>query len=99
MADEGKRRSPRICGRYRGYVGDYCCVPGCNNSRGKCSRENRAVSFYKLPTKPSRRRLWLDRIRRDVVNEDGKTIPFQPKSHTRICSDHFYDGKLLFSQL
>ena len=91
MAESDKSKSPRICGRYRGYVGDFCCVPGCTNSRGKCSRENKKV-FYKIPTETKRRQLWLERIRRGDVNESGKVESFEPKSHTRICSEHFVGG-------
>ncbi|KAH3710281.1 hypothetical protein DPMN_069756 [Dreissena polymorpha] len=87
-----KQRSPRIVGKYKGYKGDYCCVPGCSNSRGSCNRLGLKVAFYQIPSNPERRKLWLQRIRRGEVDEHGRIIPFIPKSHTRICSQHFIGG-------
>ncbi|KAH3819182.1 hypothetical protein DPMN_120915 [Dreissena polymorpha] len=42
-------RSPRIAEGYKGTVGDYCCVPGCTNSRGRCKRKGMNLSFYSIP--------------------------------------------------
>ncbi|XP_069102923.1 uncharacterized protein [Argopecten irradians] len=72
-----------IRGRYRGYVGDYCCVPGCTNSRGSCRRAGLNVSFYKFPSDERRKRLWLLNIRRDS---------FVPTKYSRVCSAHFVGG-------
>ncbi|XP_052281395.1 THAP domain-containing protein 11-like [Dreissena polymorpha] len=87
-----KKRSPRIVGKYKGYKGDYCCVPGCTNSRGSCNRLGLKVAFYQMPSNPERQKLWLQRIRRGEVDGHGRTVPFIPKSHTRICSHHFVGG-------
>jgi len=88
-------RSPRIYGKYKGSVGDFCCVPGCSNSRGRCNRMGLKVSFYTFPKDTRRRQLWLDRIRRGVISSDGKVHPFEPKPHSRLCSQHFVGGKLV----
>ena len=62
-----------------------CCVPDCNNRRGKDSR-----SFYSIPKKPEdRRNAFLKGINR--VNADGST--WIPNQNTRICSDHFLTGR------
>ena len=85
-------------GRHRRYVGDFCCVPGCTNSRGKCKNEGIIVSFHKIPQDEKRRTLWLDLIRRDVIidkNGVGKQVPFTPKPSTRICSVHFIGGTMI----
>ncbi|XP_052249182.1 diphosphomevalonate decarboxylase-like isoform X2 [Dreissena polymorpha] len=86
-------RSPRIHGRYKGPTGDFCCVPGCTNSRGKCNRMGKQVSFYTFPRDSKRLKMWLDRIRLDVLSEDGHLVPFTPKNHHRVCSEHFVGGK------
>ena len=85
-----------IRGMYKESVGDYCCVPGCTNSRGKCKRAGIKVSFYKIPADEKRRTLWLSLIHCDVIadkNGVSKQVPFTPKPHTRICSVHFAGGK------
>lgn len=89
-------RSPRIHGRYKGPTGDFCCVPGCYNSRGKCNRMGKKVSFYGFPKDDKRLKLWLDRIRLDVLSDDGHLVPFTPKNHHTVCSEHFVGGKRFF---
>ncbi|XP_013380134.1 uncharacterized protein LOC106151426 [Lingula anatina] len=69
----------------KAYVGDYCCVPGCTNSRGKCNREGQAISFYQFPKDVSRKHNWLCHI---PVEKD-----FTPTTSTRICSVHFAGGR------
>lgn len=85
-------RSPKLSGRYRGSVGDFCCVPGCSNSRGRCKRKGLIVSFYRFPKDRKRADMWLKRIRRDEIC-DGKVVPYELKNHSRICSVHFVGGK------
>ena len=36
MAD--RLRSPKLLSKNKGSSGDFCCVPGCSNSRGGCKR-------------------------------------------------------------
>ncbi|XP_053374378.1 uncharacterized protein LOC128546976 [Mercenaria mercenaria] len=87
-----KPRSPRIAGGYKGSVGAYCCVPGCTNAQGRCNRMGMKLSFYSFPKDVKQRKLWLSMIRRDVIDDNGKTVPFEPKSHSRVCSAHFVGG-------
>ena len=94
---EGPPRSPRIAGGYKGSVGAYCCVPDCTNSQGRCKRKGMKISFYRFPRDVKQKKIWLDRIRRDVIDENGKVVPFEPKAHSRVCSAHFVGGiKFLF---
>lgn len=68
---------------------DYCCAPGCQNSRGKTKK-----SFYRIPKDPERRNKWIAAIKRarSVLN---KTERWEPTSNGfRLCSDHFISGKL-----
>ena len=92
-------QSPKLRGQYKGYVGAFCCAPGCSNSRGESKRLKKQISFYRFPSDEKRKQQWLYRIRRDVVLEtpEGKkvTVPFQPNKNTRICSEHFVGGKKL----
>ena len=58
----------------------YCIVPMCTNVSG-----TPGISFHRLPLKnPVLLKIWLIKIRREnaPVNE-----------HSRICSEHFKDGK------
>ncbi|KAL4233736.1 hypothetical protein ACF0H5_008416 [Mactra antiquata] len=89
---DSKSRSPRICGGYKGPVGAYCCVPGCTNSQGYCKRIGTPLSFYSFPKEEKLQKIWLERIRRDEVDENGKIRPFQPKKYSRVCSVHFIGG-------
>ena len=58
--------SPKLLGKVKHYTGDFCCLPGCSNSRGKCKYHGKNVSFYKFPQDEKRRDLWLKKIRRNV---------------------------------
>ena len=93
-----------------GSSGDFCCVPGCSNSRGKCKRLGKQVSFYKFPSDAKRRQLWLNRIRRDVEirlpdetdvsSTKVRTVPFEPSKSSTVCSEHFVGGLFcLFTNL
>ncbi|WAR07397.1 THA11-like protein, partial [Mya arenaria] len=84
--------SPKTHGRYTGSVGDFCCVPGCSNARGRCNRQGLNISFYRFPKEKKRADLWLNRIRRGEM-KDSKVVPFVPKGHYRVCSIHFEGGK------
>ena len=95
-------RSPKLLGKNKGSSGDFCCVPGCSNSRGKCKRIGKQISFYKFPSDDKRKHLWLNRIRRDVEikcpnptdanTPTVKTVPFQPSKTSTVCSEHFIGG-------
>ncbi|KAK3095610.1 hypothetical protein FSP39_016626, partial [Pinctada imbricata] len=96
MSATNGRRSPKILGKTKGYNGDFCSVPDCSNSRGKCNRMGKKVSFYQFPKDEKRREAWLRVIRRDsVIVTDGvqKTVPFTPNKSSRVCSEHFVEGK------
>lgn len=86
-----KPKSPRLHGGYKGSVGAFCCVPGCTNSRGRCNRKGLNLSFYKFPTNKKRSDLWLNHIRRGEVDK-GRVVPFVPKKHHTVCSQHFEGG-------
>ena len=58
---------------------DFCCAPGCSNSR----KRRGDVKFYRIPKDIKRRRVWLKRIRRKN---------FSPTVNTRLCSEHFIGG-------
>ena len=66
-----------------------CCAPYCTNRANSRTRE-RGVSFYRIPRKGERRRLWLVAIRRKDYN---------PGPNTYICSDHFVGGKIVARRL
>ncbi|KAG5264187.1 hypothetical protein AALO_G00273140, partial [Alosa alosa] len=69
---------------------DYCCAPGCQNSRGKTKTKGK--SFYRIPKDPERRNKWIAAIKRarGVLN---KTERWEPTSNGfRLCSDHFISG-------
>ncbi|WAR07399.1 hypothetical protein MAR_017357 [Mya arenaria] len=70
--------SPKTHGRYTGSVGDFCCVPGCSNARGRCNRQGLNISFYRFPKEKKRADLWLNIIRRGEM-KDSKVVPFVPK--------------------
>lgn len=58
---------------------DFCCAHGCSNNR----KRNPELHFYRIPKELSRRKAWLQRIRRDN---------FTPTVNTRLCSGHFAGG-------
>lgn len=58
---------------------DFCCAPGCPNSR----KTRVDLNFYRIPKDIKRRRVWLKRIRRKN---------FSPTANTRLCSEHFIGG-------
>ena len=59
---------------------DFCCAPGCSNSR----KTRGDLNFYRIPKDVNRRRVWLKRIRRKN---------FSPTVNTRLCSEHFIGGR------
>ena len=68
------------------YNGHFCCAPGCDNSSGKDKVAGTKRSYYCIPKDEKRRKLW------------AKIIPWEewkPRKHTRICSDHFPNGKAI----
>ena len=58
---------------------DFCCAPHCSNNRKRDPR----LKFYRIPKDIKRRKVWLDRIRRQN---------FMPTNNTRLCSTHFVGG-------
>ena len=67
-----------------------CFAPGCSNRK---STDNKLL-FYRLPKDERRRKLWLNAIKRDKVN-DALLV------NARLCSHHFIGGKfiLLFGNI
>ena len=60
------------------YKGAYCCVVGCHR---ETVRDKGKVNFFTFPTKnQEKRQLWIKAVNR---------ANWEPKRHTRICSDHF----------
>ncbi|XP_030015473.1 uncharacterized protein LOC115436698 [Sphaeramia orbicularis] len=57
-----------------------CVAVGCNNRQDK----NAGKSFYRFPKDPERRGLWTAAVKREG---------WQPSSTSRVCSDHFIEGK------
>uniref|UniRef100_A0A8C6S5E0 THAP-type domain-containing protein n=1 Tax=Neogobius melanostomus TaxID=47308 RepID=A0A8C6S5E0_9GOBI len=57
-----------------------CCAVGCVNRQG-CKPN---VSFYHIPADQDRRRRWIAAINRK---------DWQPSKYSRICSEHFLQGK------
>jgi hypothetical protein len=64
-----------------------CCVVGCQNNY---SNTDKSVKFYSFPSKPhelERRRQWIYAIKRS--KSDDCREGWEPKPHSRICSQHF----------
>ena len=60
------------------YYGANCCVVGCHRDT---VRDKGKVNFFNFPTKnQEKRQLWIKAVNRSN---------WEPKKHTRICSDHF----------
>ena len=57
-----------------------CCVVGCTNYVGK----KPGLRFYSFPSDAQRREKWVAAVRRK---------DWQPSKHTRICNEHFINGK------
>lgn len=65
-----------------------CCVVGCSNTH----KNSPGTHFYKFPAllhERERRRRWIAAVRR--IREDGS--PWEPTKNSRICSQHFLNGK------
>ena len=77
---------PRVFGR-RGNGGDFCCVPGCSNQRGKDKVNGVKRSYYKFPLDQKRRNLWISAVKR---------ADWVPRRWDFVCSDHFENGNLFF---
>ena len=57
---------PRVFGRRRNG-GDFCCVTGCSNQRGKdkVNADNGVKrSYYKFPLDHKRRNMWIAAVKR-----------------------------------
>ncbi|KAJ3621695.1 hypothetical protein MTP99_003802 [Tenebrio molitor] len=64
-----------------------CCVVRCHNNY---SNTDKSVKFYSFPSKPhelERRRQWIYAIKRS--KSDDCREGWEPKPHSRICSQHF----------
>ena len=67
---------------------NYCCVAGCKNA----GYGGTSIKFFSFPTKnPEQRELWIAAVKRQ--NPDDPSKPWKPNKWTRICSEHFLDGK------
>ena len=60
-----------------------CAAVNCNTLSGK------GVSLYSFPANPSRRRLWINKVRRK---------DFNPSTHARLCEKHFTDESFKVSR-
>ena len=60
--------------------GFTCCVPHCFNN----SKEDKMLSFYRIPKDKTLRKFWLHKISRK---------DFEPTDGHRVCSAHFMGGK------
>lgn len=56
-----------------------CCVINCTNHFTKGS----GVGFIMFPADPTRRKRWIQAISHDK---------WEPKSHDRLCGEHFVNG-------
>ena len=56
---------------------ESCYIPGCHSRRGKGG--TLSLHFYRLPSDPDTRHLWLISIKKNIIVSE----------HTRICSLHF----------
>ncbi|XP_070564452.1 uncharacterized protein [Ptychodera flava] len=74
--------TPKIF-RKRGRGGDFCCIPGCFNTR-KSDKVKR--SYFRFPPeKTGQFSLWTKSIR---LRRAG----WYPRHWDRVCSDHFING-------
>lgn len=70
------------------YGGIYCCVFKCHNSKYRDA--SRGVKFFPFPHKDNDRFLrWCVAVNR----KDNKGKFWLAKKCSRICSEHFYEGK------
>jgi len=69
----------RVCVRSSYKMVISCCAVGCANRQGKAN-----TSFYRIPFDGERRHRWIAAIRRK---------DWQPSKYSRICSEHFLQGK------
>lgn len=72
----------------RHFGGDFCCVPGCSNHRGKDNALGIKRSYYRIPNDKKERARWIKLIRRAC---------WEPRKWDRVCSDHFVGGKKYLS--
>ena len=49
---------------YRGGIGDYCCIPGCQSAFYDANRVKTGVAVFKLPKDPALREKLLRFIKR-----------------------------------
>ena len=70
---------------------DRCCVAGCDNDK---RRPNETIQrghveeliFHRFPKDEKNRAVWISQVRKGLAN-------FELGQETRICSNHFQDGK------
>ncbi len=85
-------------------MGYKCCVPGCRSGYAEIDSRRKniehakylmssssacSVSMFKFPTIEKWRAAWLKSIRREIIDENGKRLPFVPTRNHRVCSMHF----------
>ena len=74
--------SPKIFRKSRG--GDFCCMPGCVNTR---RTDNDRRSYFRFPPEGTRQfSQWVKSVR---VRRPG----WYPRKWDRVCSDHFVNGE------
>ncbi|XP_063236328.1 uncharacterized protein LOC134538769 [Bacillus rossius redtenbacheri] len=66
-----------------------CCVVGCSNAYRNTSPDIVFYSFPKRKTEEQRRKLWVQAVRRQNVDNS----PWEPTTTSRICSVHFIGNK------
>ena len=76
--------------------GAVCAMGGCSN---RCGRNKRSsipsrdfLRYISLPKDPTEREKWLIRMNRDPRS-------WNPKYHTRICTDHFQESDFIEADL
>lgn len=79
----GKRSAPAEVKVYQYRLGGrYCSVVGCSNNVYR--DKPRGIAFFSFPKVPNQRALWISRLNR---------VDWSPNKYSRVCSDHFPDGK------
>jgi len=77
-------RLTETCGKNVWHCGmtRSCSAFGCTNRDTKDNRD-KGLTFYRIPVKKEKRRLWLSAINRK---------DFDPPADACICSEHFVGG-------
>ena len=70
---------------------DRCCVAGCDNDKRRPKEINQRghveeLIFHRFPKDEKKRAHWISQVRKGLAN-------FEWGQETRVCSNHFQDGK------